>query len=237
MSDFRQYRNQGRRNMLGLRMKKGFTLAELLIVVAIIGVLVAVAIPIFSRSLERAREATCMANRRSLYAQVIAEHILSDRPCSELFNEYVVNAGKCPSGGTFSWEDSGNAGIIKCDYHDGNGGSNGGSSNIPPLQPSANPQEFTRGTVIQDETGTCVIMSGTYYAQLAYEEGKTVSYLVSYFPDDAKSVKPSEIKDSSSAKVETGDLYYDSKENKYYYVTTVGVYEKWPQTSWVPLLP
>ena len=142
MSDFRQYRNQGRRNMLGLRMKKGFTLAELLIVVAIIGVLVAIAIPIFSRSLERAREATCMANRRSLYAQVIAEHILSDRPCSELFNEFVVNAGKCPSGGTFSWEDSGNAGKINCDYHDGSGDSDGGSSSIPSLKPTSNLDSF-----------------------------------------------------------------------------------------------
>lgn len=33
--DYRQCRNKGRKNMLGLRMKKGFTLAELLIVVAI----------------------------------------------------------------------------------------------------------------------------------------------------------------------------------------------------------
>ena len=36
--------------------KKGFTLAELLIVVAIIGVLVAVSIPIFTAQLEKARE-------------------------------------------------------------------------------------------------------------------------------------------------------------------------------------
>ena len=51
---------------------KGFTLAELLIVVAIIGVLVAISIPIFTSQLEKAREATDMANIRSAYAEVAA---------------------------------------------------------------------------------------------------------------------------------------------------------------------
>lgn len=50
--------------------KKGFTLAELLVVVAIIGVLVAVSIPIFTSQLEKAREATDLANIRSAYAEV-----------------------------------------------------------------------------------------------------------------------------------------------------------------------
>ena len=49
--------------------RKGFTLAELLIVVAIIGVLVAISIPIFTSQLEKAREATDMANIRSAYAE------------------------------------------------------------------------------------------------------------------------------------------------------------------------
>ena len=51
---------------------KGFTLAELLIVVAIIAVLVAIAIPIFTTQLERSREATDAANIRSAYAEVVA---------------------------------------------------------------------------------------------------------------------------------------------------------------------
>ena len=52
--------------------KKGFTLAELLIVVAIIGVLVAISIPIFTAQLEKSREATDLANIRSAYAEVMA---------------------------------------------------------------------------------------------------------------------------------------------------------------------
>ena len=55
-----------------LRNKKGFTLAELLIVVAIIAVLVAIAIPIFSSQLEKSREAVDAANIRSAYAEVSA---------------------------------------------------------------------------------------------------------------------------------------------------------------------
>ena len=58
--------------------KKGFTLAELLVVVAIIGVLVAISIPIFTSQLEKAREATDAANLRAAYAEVSADAILND---------------------------------------------------------------------------------------------------------------------------------------------------------------
>lgn len=52
--------------------KKGFTLAELLIVVAIIAVLVAISIPIFNSQLEKSREAVDQANLRSAYAECAA---------------------------------------------------------------------------------------------------------------------------------------------------------------------
>ena len=55
--------------------KKGFTLAELLIVVAIIAVLVAIAIPVFTTQLEKSREATDMANVRSAYATLVADYL------------------------------------------------------------------------------------------------------------------------------------------------------------------
>ncbi len=58
--------------------KKGFTLAELLIVVAIIAVLVAISIPIFTSQLEKSREATDLANIRAAYAEVSAEVLTGD---------------------------------------------------------------------------------------------------------------------------------------------------------------
>lgn len=58
--------------------KKGFTLAELLIVVAIIAVLVAISIPIFSAQLEKSREATDEANIRSAYAEVSADMLTNE---------------------------------------------------------------------------------------------------------------------------------------------------------------
>ena len=49
--------------------KKGFTLMEMLIVVAIIAILIAIAIPTFSSQLEKANEATDAANIRAAYAE------------------------------------------------------------------------------------------------------------------------------------------------------------------------
>ena len=58
--------------------RKGFTLAEVLIVVAIIAVLVAIAIPVFTKQLEKSRESVDFANMRSAYAEVMTAAITDD---------------------------------------------------------------------------------------------------------------------------------------------------------------
>lgn len=58
--------------------RKGFTLAELLIVVAIIAILVAVSIPIFTSQLDKARKSTDEANLRACKSLVVNALLTED---------------------------------------------------------------------------------------------------------------------------------------------------------------
>lgn len=77
--------------------KKGFTLAELLVVVAIIGVLVAISIPIFTSQLKKARLATNQANARAAYAAATTQYMLDyddTTPTAGVSYVYTVSTGK-----------------------------------------------------------------------------------------------------------------------------------------------
>lgn len=77
--------------------KGGFTLAELLIVVAIIGVLVAVAIPIFSSQLSKAKASVDMANIRSAEAAGAAAYLsqeYTDANNSEKMGDEAMTGGR-----------------------------------------------------------------------------------------------------------------------------------------------
>ncbi len=53
-----------------LKSKKGFTLVELMIVVVIMAILVAVAVPIYSAVTKNARKKTCIGNQREIISSV-----------------------------------------------------------------------------------------------------------------------------------------------------------------------
>ena len=86
------------------KQNKGFTLAELLIVVAIIAVLVAISIPIFSAQLKKARVAVNQANARAGEAAAYAAYL--EDPSYDLI-AYDIRSGKVAKSKTTS-----SAGII-----------------------------------------------------------------------------------------------------------------------------
>ena len=68
--------------MKKIKNTKGFTLMEMLIVVAIIAILIAIAIPTFTKQLEKAREATDIANIRSAYSEAMVKYLNDEKDAS-----------------------------------------------------------------------------------------------------------------------------------------------------------
>ncbi len=91
-----------------LNNKKGFTLAELLAVVAIIAVLVAIAIPVFTAATNKAQDAVHVANCRAAFAEAMVAHI-----GGEDVNEKKITYDG--DDGTYTVEVSDNKLTVTCD--------------------------------------------------------------------------------------------------------------------------
>lgn len=86
------------------RNTKGFTLAELLVVVAIIAILIAIAIPVFSAQTIKAKETADIANLRSAYAQATVDLLSENKAITKdnFYSEADTNALNYPEKYTFT---------------------------------------------------------------------------------------------------------------------------------------
>ncbi len=89
--------------------KKGFTLVELMVVVAILGILVAVAIPVYNSVTVKAQINTCAANLRTIESAIMQAEINEDTvtagPLSASgLGEYLKDMANitCPGNGAYT---------------------------------------------------------------------------------------------------------------------------------------
>ena len=129
-----------------MKNKKGFTLIELIVVIAILGILALFLVPSFLGYTKDAQKATCEANRHiiersyTFYKAKSAEEIkLSEYIKSDDGKEY--QGSKCPAGGVYTYDDAN--GKVICNIHGEDEGKDEESDDIETPDQSEETEEPT----------------------------------------------------------------------------------------------
>ena len=101
--------------------EEGFTLLEILAVLAIMGILAALAVPRFLLSTATAEEEVCNANQATIAVQVERYYLANDdypgatTDVTGATSYFPQGPPECPSGGTYAIDDT--TGAVTCTTH------------------------------------------------------------------------------------------------------------------------
>lgn len=232
--------------MLRRRRANGFTLIELVVVIAILGILAGIGILRLIDANKEARRNTCLANRTTLSHELSYQEALGVDPATYFASVYstaenAVNRFRCPSGGTYTL--NANTLEVSCSDEDHTESSIGAaeattgvdvnklklSSWSAAVQKAQNINGglfLNRGTVYTDSTGTYFVYNGTNLSKQYASTNPTLSDALAAGAGVAKINMDSYLTSADQTlqgkkKVWTtvptlGTVYYDSDSDSYY---------------------
>lgn len=107
------------------RRAQGFTLVETIVVLVILAILMAIAVPAFLGYIEKGKETACQSNRRNLRLQLMLDRLEQDQLSKSELEEGLAQTDiRCPSGGVYTiefakdFDTTRNFGVI-CSIHGG----------------------------------------------------------------------------------------------------------------------
>jgi prepilin-type N-terminal cleavage/methylation domain-containing protein len=91
-----------------MRARRGFTLIEIMITVAIMGVVLSIAVPSGMKAAEKSRKTACMNNLRQVNIAKETWALMNNRQTGDPvvvdeINEFIKKPPTCPSGGTYTY--------------------------------------------------------------------------------------------------------------------------------------
>ena len=105
---------------LFMKNKKGFTLVELMVVVVILGILVAIAIPIYNNVTDDAKQKACDSNVKAIQAAVSMYQTANSgalpKQLEDLVPKYIEAIPKCPVNDAENTYSIDKNGIVKCSH-------------------------------------------------------------------------------------------------------------------------
>lgn len=154
---------------------QGFTLVELVVVIAVLGILAGIAIPRFMAQLEAARKETCLANRSILAKELaVFEAVGGDTEAyfQEQLKNSVASRFHCPSKGVYTLA----ADHIQVNCSLTEHGGTGSAEETPDTKPEPTPNPGGSGIAQDPGADKNYIYDGTvdYEAHKRYEFGDLV---------------------------------------------------------------